>query len=77
MGTSILTFLRCHRISAWSSDPLEQELGRLHQENLYNAVEAVIKMFYAAGMTQEEVQKYIADYRNNLYDPRLKIYHPW
>lgn len=64
-------------ISAWSSDPLEQELGRLHQENLYNAVEAVIKMFYAAGMTQEEVQKYIADYRNNLYDPRLKIYHPW
>lgn len=56
---------------------MEQELGRLHQENLYNAVEAVIKMFYAAGMTQDEVQKYVADYRNNLHDPRLKIYHPW
>ncbi|KUI57361.1 hypothetical protein VP1G_04729 [Cytospora mali] len=64
-------------ISPWSSDPLEKELGRLHQENLYNAVGAVVKMFYAAGMSQEEVHNYVVDYRNNLHDPRLKIYHPW
>ncbi|KAK7733985.1 hypothetical protein SLS53_007980 [Cytospora paraplurivora] len=64
-------------ISPWSSDPLEQELGRLHQENLYTAVAAGIKLFHAVGMTQNDVQQYVFDYRNNLRDPDLKIYHPW
>lgn len=56
---------------------MEQELGRLHQENLYTAVAAAIKLFHAVGMTQNDVQRYVFNYRNNLRDPDLKIYHPW
>lgn len=77
MCPRVLIFAHPHRISPWSPDLLEQELGRLHQENLYTAVAAAIKLFHAVGMTQNDVQRYVLNYRNNLRDPDLKIYHPW
>lgn len=66
-----------HSISPWSSDEKEREIGRLHARNLFDAVETTTKMLYAAGMSQEEVQAYVANYRANLEDLSLKIYHPW
>lgn len=64
-------------ISPWSSDPKENELGRLHGKNLYDAVETVAKMLYAAGISHEEFPDYVQQYRRNLEDPKLKIYHLW
>lgn len=52
-------------------------MGRLHAQNLFDGVETTTKMLYAAGLSEEEVQAYVVDYRTNLADLRLKIYHPW
>lgn len=72
-----LTLYRAYSITPWSSDPREEEVGRLLQRNWHDAIESAIKALYATSMSPEETRAYIEACQDNLKDPDLKIYHTW
>lgn len=64
------------RITPWSSDPNEQEIGRLQAKNWHVAVESGIKALYAA-LPPEDTEAYIEACQDNLRAKDLKISHTW
>lgn len=64
------------RITPWSSEPKEREIGRLQAKNWHVAVESGIKALYAA-LPPEDTEAYIEACQDNLKAADLKISHTW
>lgn len=64
------------RITPWSSDPKEKEIGHLQAKNWHIGIESAIKALYAT-LPPEDIEMYIEACQNNLKVADLKIYHTW